>query len=134
MILPEQFDLDNAAAYAAWRGGKLAAHPRTLGELVVEIAVPQRLTFAEREALLARCGVANMAIYASRTVSIEWREDADTRGAVAALERILADERNPFPRPPRSRRGAGVQQRPARPRVLCRFRHAQAPALPRALL
>ncbi len=64
---PAHFDLDNAAAYAAWRSRKLATHPRTLGELVVEIAVPQRLTSAEREALLARCGVANMALYASRT-------------------------------------------------------------------
>jgi hypothetical protein len=65
MMLPAQFDLDNAAAYAAWRGAKLAAHPRTLGELVVELADPRRLTFAEREALLARCAVANMALYAS---------------------------------------------------------------------
>jgi hypothetical protein len=65
MMLPAQFDLDNAAAYAAWRGAKLAAHPRTLGELVVELADPRRLTYAEREALLARCAVANMALYAS---------------------------------------------------------------------
>jgi alpha-ketoglutarate-dependent taurine dioxygenase len=35
----------------------------------VDIAVPGRLTFAEREALLARCAVANMALYASPTGS-----------------------------------------------------------------
>jgi hypothetical protein len=69
MIPAAQFDLDNATAYAAWRGSKLATHPRTLGDLVVELADPRRLTFAEREALLARCGVANMAVYASRTGS-----------------------------------------------------------------
>jgi tRNA 2-thiouridine synthesizing protein E len=56
MILPAQFDLDNATAYAAWRNSKLATHPRTLGDLVVELADPRRLTLVEREALLARCG------------------------------------------------------------------------------
>jgi len=67
MSLPAQFDLDNAAAYAAWRERKLAAHPRRLDDLVVEIADPRRLTLAEREALLARCAVVNMALYASPT-------------------------------------------------------------------
>ncbi|PWB41307.1 MAG: taurine catabolism dioxygenase TauD [Rhodocyclales bacterium] len=67
MILPAHFDLDNATAYAAWREAKLAAHPRRLEDLLVEVADPRRLTFAEREALLARCGVANMALYASTT-------------------------------------------------------------------
>ena len=66
-MIPAQFDLDNATAYAAWRGRKLATHPRSLGDLVVELADPRSLTLAEREALLARCGVANMAVYASRT-------------------------------------------------------------------
>lgn len=69
MIPPAQFDLDNATAYAAWREAKLATHPRRLEDLLVEVADPRRLTFAEREALLARCGVANMALYASRTGS-----------------------------------------------------------------
>lgn len=67
MILPAQFDLDNATAYAAWRDSKLSVHPRSLDALVVDIADPRRLTSAEREALLARCGVANMALYASPT-------------------------------------------------------------------
>ena len=62
-----QFDLDNDSAYAAWRESKLTVHPRALGEFVIEIADPRRLTFAEREALLARCAVANMALYASPT-------------------------------------------------------------------
>lgn len=69
MIPPAQFDLDNTTAYAAWREAKLATHPRRLEDLLVEVADPRRLTFAEREALLARCGVANMALYASRTGS-----------------------------------------------------------------
>lgn len=69
MNLPAHFDLDNATAYAAWREAKLAAHPRRLEDLLVEVADPRRLTFAEREALLARCGVANMALYVSTTGS-----------------------------------------------------------------
>lgn len=66
-MIPAHFDLDNVTAYAAWRERKLACHPRSLGDLVVELADPRRLTLAEREALLARCGVANMALYASTT-------------------------------------------------------------------
>ena len=69
MILPAHFDLDNTTAYATWREAKLAAHPRRLEDLQVEVADPRRLTSAEREALLARCGVANMALYASATGS-----------------------------------------------------------------
>ena len=34
--------------------------------------------------------------YTARTVSIEWKADAATRAAVAALERILADEASPY--------------------------------------
>lgn len=66
-MIPAHFDLDNVTAYAAWREAKLAVHPRRLEDLLVEVADPRRLTFAEREALLARCGVANMALYASTT-------------------------------------------------------------------
>jgi len=68
-MMPAHFDLSNASAYAAWREAKLAAHPHALSDLLVEIADPRRLTFAEREALQARCAVANMALYASGTGS-----------------------------------------------------------------
>ncbi len=61
------FHLGNADAYAAWRERKLAAHPRSLAELVVEIDDPRRLTPAQRDALLSRCASANMALYVSRT-------------------------------------------------------------------
>lgn len=68
-MMPAHFDLSNASAYAAWREAKLAAHPHALSDLLVEIADPRRLTFAEREALLARSATANMALYASATGS-----------------------------------------------------------------
>mgnify|MGYP001593940140 CR=1 FL=1 len=57
------FNLDNPAAYAAWRKGKLAVAPRSIDELLVEIDDPRRLTVPEKEALLDRCARANMAIY-----------------------------------------------------------------------
>ena len=59
------FDLDNHAGYAAWRRNKLDRAPRSHDELIVEVNDPRALTAAEREALLAGCRRANMAIYAS---------------------------------------------------------------------
>lgn len=61
------FDLDNPAAYAAWREAKLAAAPRTLDALIVAIGDPRHLTEAEHGAILERCARANMAIYAGHT-------------------------------------------------------------------
>jgi hypothetical protein len=34
--------------------------------------------------------------YTARTVSIEWHDDPATKGAVAALERLLADDASPW--------------------------------------
>lgn len=61
------FDLDDPAAYAAWRERKLAAAPRRLEDIVVEIGDPRALTRAERARLLELNAVANMAVYVSRT-------------------------------------------------------------------
>jgi len=91
MILPAHFDLDNATAYAAWRDRKLATHPRALDDLLVDIAVPQRLTFAEREALLARCAVANMAIYTSPTGSDPDKDIPRLLGRQLGLEHLDAN-------------------------------------------
>ena len=60
------FDLDNDAAYLAWRDHKLSSAPRSLDELVVEVDDPRRLTDAEHEAILQCCRRSNMAVYASR--------------------------------------------------------------------
>jgi hypothetical protein len=63
------FDLSQASAYPAWRDATLASQPRQANDLVVDVADPQALSAAEREALLRRCDVANMAIYRSPVVS-----------------------------------------------------------------
>ncbi len=67
------FCLADQDGYARWRDAKLAAAPTGIGELVVEVADPRKLTEAEYAALLDRCRRANMALYVSTTGG-----DADT--------------------------------------------------------
>lgn len=81
--MPGPFDLNDDAAYAAWRERKLADHPRSLAELIVEVDDPRRLTTAEHDALADRVRRCNMAIYAART-----RDDAD-KEIVMALGRAF---------------------------------------------
>ncbi|MGB0126744.1 MAG: TauD/TfdA family dioxygenase [Rhodocyclaceae bacterium] len=72
MIPATPFDLENDAAYRAWRSAKLAGFPRQAADLLVPVVDPANLTAAERNAILDRCARANMAIYLSRC-----GEDAD---------------------------------------------------------
>jgi hypothetical protein len=65
--LHSPFDLADAAAYAEWRQRKLDAAPRRIEDIIVELGDPRRLTFAERERLLALNAVANMAVYVGKT-------------------------------------------------------------------
>ena len=58
------FDLDDDAAYRSWRIRKLETYPRSPAALVVEIRDPLQLSSAERHALLERCALCNMAVYA----------------------------------------------------------------------
>jgi hypothetical protein len=81
--MPGPFDLNDTAAYAAWRERKLADHPRSLEELIVEVGDPRNLTAPEKAALADRVGRCNMAIYAGRT-----RDDAD-KEIVMALGRAF---------------------------------------------
>lgn len=82
------FDLDNDPAYQAWRETKLEQAPRTLEEILVEVADPRDLTAAEHEALLARCRRANMALYASRLGEHEGTETVRACGRRFGLERL----------------------------------------------
>ena len=59
------FRLDDERAWRAFRARKLGDYPSDFADLVVEVRNPRRLTRAERDALLARCAVANMAVYAT---------------------------------------------------------------------
>lgn len=61
------FGLDNDDLYQRWRDRKLDGYPTSLGDLLVEIGDPRRLTDSEHAALLARCRKANMALYVGKT-------------------------------------------------------------------
>lgn len=76
------FDLDDRAAYETWKARKLAAYPRSIEELVVEIRDPAALTPGEHAAVRDRCARANMAIY---RLAGPPRDDGAQRAAVLAL-------------------------------------------------
>lgn len=59
------FDLQDVAAYAAWRERKLVQAPRSAAELIVEVRDPRALSKPEHDEMLARIRRCNMAIYAS---------------------------------------------------------------------
>ncbi|OOZ41957.1 taurine catabolism dioxygenase TauD [Solemya pervernicosa gill symbiont] len=61
------FSLDNDDLYQRWRDQKLEGYPKGLGDLLVEINDPRKLTESEHAALLSRCQKANMALYVSNT-------------------------------------------------------------------
>lgn len=89
------FDLDDDASYRRWRDAKLAAYPKSMQDLIVEVADPRQLTAAEHDAILDRCRRANMAIYASPHTEAD--KDLPKRmGEQFGLKRldhnVLADE------------------------------------------
>jgi len=61
------FDLNNTAAYEAWKIAKLENYPQHGEELIVKIDDPRQLSQSERMAILERCEKANMAIYIGKT-------------------------------------------------------------------
>ncbi len=82
------FDLDNGAAYAAWRERKLDSAPRRIEDIVVALDDPRRLTPGELDALLQRCATANMAIYASNTAGNPDKEIPRRLGAQLGLHSL----------------------------------------------
>jgi len=61
--MPGPFDLEDVKAYRGWREKKLSCTATRLD--VIELIDPRNLKAFEREALLASCARANMAIYRS---------------------------------------------------------------------
>lgn len=61
------FDLDDDAAFQRWSDAKLAHYPVDIGELVIEVNDPQRLSRSEYTAMRERLRRANMVIYAGPT-------------------------------------------------------------------
>lgn len=61
------FSFDNENLYHKWCDAKLKDYPDNLGDLLVEINDPRKLTDNEFDALKSRCRKANMVLYASKT-------------------------------------------------------------------
>ncbi|MCL4745478.1 MAG: TauD/TfdA family dioxygenase [Burkholderiaceae bacterium] len=89
------FSLEDDRAYRAWRDWKLEHAPASAQALIVEVRDPKALSASEREAIVARCRVANMAVYASPARG-DAREAVRLLGAQLGLRRLdanwLADE------------------------------------------
>lgn len=90
------FSLGNEDHYNRWRDQKLKDYPENLGDLLVEINDPRKLTDSEFDALQSRCRKANMALYASKTGTDPDPEIPLSLGRRFGLENInknwLADE------------------------------------------
>ncbi len=90
------FALENDDLYNRWRDQKLEGYPASLGDLLVEINDPRKLTNSEFDALQSRCRKANMALYASKTGDDPDPEIPLSMGRRFGLESInknwLADE------------------------------------------
>ncbi len=61
--MPGPFDLEDARAYRDWREKKISSCPTRIE--VIELRDPKNLTVPERDALLERCALTNMAVYRS---------------------------------------------------------------------
>ena len=60
---PNRFNLDSGDDYQKWRDEKLAAYPRNLGDLVVELGDMTAITDAEKAKIMERVERANMCVY-----------------------------------------------------------------------
>ncbi len=86
----QPFDLDDDAAYRAWRDAKLADAPPNADALTVEVRDPAALTDTERAALREHCARFNMALYASPVT----REDTALPRAIGAQLGLQALDTN----------------------------------------
>lgn len=68
---PRRFDLDTDADYLRWRDEKLAAYPRSVGELVVELGDMTAITPAEKAAIMDRVERANMCVVTAGAAPLE---------------------------------------------------------------
>jgi len=82
------FDLRDPRSYQSWREQKLALYPASLDELVVPVADPLALSVAEREAILAACRRANMAVYSVSQPAIMDKTGVAALGAQFGLRHL----------------------------------------------
>lgn len=94
-VVGKPFDLQQDAAYQAWRAHKLACQPVDVHDLIVPVQDPRALSASERSALLQRVAQCNMAVYRS-TFTGEDTQLVAALGQQLGLHRLdanwLADE------------------------------------------
>lgn len=90
------FSLYDDDAYRRWRDARLAGHPASAGDLVVELKTPLDPSPAEEAALRDRVRRCNMAVFAGAAVGEATQERIRAFGARFGLNRLdtnmLADE------------------------------------------
>ena len=109
------FALDDDAAYRRWRDWKLAGAPADAQALIVEVRDPAGLSATEHAAIVERCRVSNMAVYASprrapdkeiarrlgeqlglRSLDANWLADEDGISSLSVSERGTRSEFIPY--------------------------------------
>ena len=85
--------LSRSDSYQTWRERKLAAYPRRVEDLIVEVRDPRNLTDDEVAKLRRVCAAANMAVYSSALAGPADKDLVRRVGARLGLERLQA---NPF--------------------------------------
>lgn len=68
---PRRFDLGSNEDYLKWRDEKLAAYPKNVGELVVELGDMTAMTPAEKAKILETVERANMCVYTAGSAELE---------------------------------------------------------------
>ena len=67
---PDRFNLDAEEDYKKWRDEKLAAYPRSVGELVVELGDMTSITESEKDKIKELVELANMCVYTAGSADL----------------------------------------------------------------
>ena len=68
---PKRFDLDTDEDYKKWRDEKLAAYPRDISELVIELADMTAITSNEKAKIVELVELANMCVFTAGSAELE---------------------------------------------------------------
>lgn len=67
---PHRFNMDSDHDYQKWRDEKLAAYPKNVSDLVVELADMSAITEAERSRIMELVELANMCVYSAGSADL----------------------------------------------------------------
>lgn len=67
---PHRFSMDSDQDYQKWRDEKLAAYPKNINDLIVELADMSAITEAERSRIMELVELANMCVYSAGSADL----------------------------------------------------------------